>query len=144
MARTAGIKSATMVDDVSVSTWITHRRFGGPVERTDYSSAHDSGFTLAELMAIVLIIGILVSVAVATYVPATRSAAAVACRHNQRVLRGAYMQAEDAEDAEEADGIDDLAPYVDNLDRIRLCPLDGATPLEFDAASGDISCPNHP
>lgn len=95
-----------------------------------------------ELMAVVLVIGILLAVAIATFVPATRSAAAVACRHNQRVLEDAYTQAECTTGVEIPEDIDDLAPYVDNINRVRLCPLDGV-PLEFDADTGDVSCINH-
>ncbi len=96
-----------------------------------------------ELMTVVLVIAILLAVAIATYVPASRSAAAASCRHNQRVLEDAYMQAECTVGSEDPDDIEDLEPFVRNFDHIRYCPLDGSA-LEFDPATGDISCPNHP
>lgn len=111
-----------------------------------------------ELMVVVLIMGILLSVAVATYVPASRSAAAAACRANQRVLENAYAQAViDVQQpgSEEPSGspipvghdaineLDDLGSYVDDLHRIERCPLDDA-PLTLDPDTGDVSCPNHP
>jgi len=123
-----------------------------------YGFEEDRGFTVMELMVIVLIIGILLSVAVATYVPASRSAAAAACRSNQRVLENAYMAAvvdADSNESEESSGsplpvtdhgiddLDDLAPYVDDLDRIERCPLDDSA-LTLDPDTGEISCPNHP
>lgn len=94
-------------------------------------------------MTIVLVIGILLAVAIATYVPASRSAAAAACRHNQRVLEDACIQAECTTGSEDPDDIEDLEPFVENFDRIKLCPLDGA-PLVLDPATSDVSCPNHP
>ncbi|MHB8049608.1 MAG: type IV pilin protein [Coriobacteriia bacterium] len=111
------------------------------MKQTQDAMTHDDGFTMMELMVIVLIIGILVAVAVASYVPATRSAAASACRYNQRALESAYAQAGDAADAEVLEDIDDLAPYIENIDHIKLCPLDGA-PLELDVSTGDVSCPH--
>lgn len=136
----------------------THGRPGGTVRVTRYGFEDDHGFTVMELMVIVLIIGILLSMAIATYVPASRSAAAAACRSNQRVLEKAYMAAvidADSDASEESsesplpvtdhsiDEIDDLAAYVDNLDRIERCPLDDSA-LTLDPDTGDISCPNHP
>jgi len=96
-----------------------------------------------ELMAVVLIIGILLSVAIAAYVPASHSAAAAACRSNQRILESAFQQAECTVGAATPEDLDDLGPYVDRLARVRACPLDGS-PLSLDPGTGDISCPNHP
>lgn len=110
---------------------------------TEYGFERDSGFTTLEIMAVVLIIGILLSVAIAAYVPASRSAAAAACRSNQRILEGAFMQSQTTSDTVTPDEIADLAPYVDRLERVSDCPLDG-TPLTLDPATGDIACPNHP
>ena len=118
-------------------------RFGGTVRRTGERLGRDQGFTTLELMAVVLIIGILLSVAIAAYVPASRSAAAAACRSNQRVLEGAFMQAECTVGVDCPEDIEDLDPYVDRLERVKLCPLDGS-PLTLDPDTGDISCPNHP
>lgn len=98
-------------------------------------------------MTVVLIIGILLSIAYVAYAQSTQSAAAAACRSNQRVLEDAYVQAVAAfkadEDVELPDAIDDLRPYVTDIDAASLCPLD-ETPLSFDAATGDVSCSNHP
>lgn len=56
---------------------------GGPTRR------QDSGFTLIELMVVVLIIGILVSIAIPVFNSAQARARRNACFSNQRLLEGA-------------------------------------------------------
>ena len=113
------------------------------MKRSRNAPTCDAGFTVLELMAIVAIIGILLSVAIATFVPASQSAAAAACRMNQRVLEEAFSRAMYTADTEPPEDIDDLAPYVNNINRINQCPLD-STPLTLDGVTGDVVCPNHP
>ena len=55
------------------------------------SRESQSGFTLVELMVVVLIIGILVSIAVPVFINASASAAAKSCQANQRTLVGAIQ-----------------------------------------------------
>lgn len=111
---------------------LPHRRTSG-----------DAGFTIMELMVIVLIIGILATMAVAVYVPSTRAAAGAACRANQRVLESAAAEARCTIDAEDIDDLEDLRDHVKNFDAIATCPLDG-TPLEYVPEQNDVYCPNHP
>jgi prepilin-type N-terminal cleavage/methylation domain-containing protein len=49
----------------------------------------EDGFTLVELMVVVLIIGILVSIAVPVYLSASASAQSKSCQANQRTISGA-------------------------------------------------------
>jgi type IV pilus assembly protein PilA len=49
----------------------------------------DEGFTLVELMVVVLIIGILVAIAVPVFLNASANAAAKSCQANQRTINGA-------------------------------------------------------
>ena len=51
----------------------------------------DEGFTLVELMVVVLIIGILVAIAVPVFLNASASAAAKSCQANQRTFNGAVQ-----------------------------------------------------
>jgi prepilin-type N-terminal cleavage/methylation domain-containing protein len=53
----------------------------------------DEGFTLVELMVVVLIIGILVAIAVPVFLNASANAAAKSCQANQRTLNGAVQTA---------------------------------------------------
>lgn len=53
----------------------------------------DEGFTLVELMVVVLIIGILVAIAVPVFLNASANAAAKSCQANQRTLTGAVQTA---------------------------------------------------
>ncbi|MHB1340130.1 MAG: type II secretion system protein [Coriobacteriia bacterium] len=105
----------------------------------------DRGFTVTELMVVLLIIGILTGIAVASYYGASSRAEDAACRSNQRTLESAIPVYQ----AQESDGvypavIEDIQPYVGHAwDIIAVCPSD-ETSLTYDPTTHDISCPNHP
>lgn len=53
---------------------------------------NNKGFTLVELMIVVVIIGVLIAIAVPIYNSSTASAEANACKANQRTIEAAIMQ----------------------------------------------------
>lgn len=71
-----------------------------------------AGFTLVELMAVVLIIGILVAVAIPVYKNSSNDAAEKACLANIRTIAGAVTQYTAAKGEAPADTADGLAALV--------------------------------
>ncbi|MDO8949969.1 MAG: prepilin-type N-terminal cleavage/methylation domain-containing protein [Actinomycetota bacterium] len=107
-------------------------------------SRRDGGFTIVELMVVVLILGVLLLIAVASYQALTERAAEAACISNQRTLNGAIQIYRGTSGSLATTfTLDDLEGYANTWDIITVCPLDGA-PLVYDDVSESIICPNHP
>lgn len=102
----------------------------------------DSGFTLTELMFVVAILGILVFVAVASYVVASDKAGKAACRANERILEDAVIAYQVANDGTRPATLSDLDDYVSGSD-YDDCPSTGVG-LIYDNTTGDVSCTEHP
>lgn len=98
---------------------------------------NQKGFTIMELMIVIVIIGILIAIAVPAYRNFTSRAQQAACESNQRTIEsaaGLYFAEEGAHTAD----IDDLAPYLDNLDAL-VCPTTGT----YSLANGVVTCTVH-
>ncbi|NLM72994.1 MAG: prepilin-type N-terminal cleavage/methylation domain-containing protein [Clostridiaceae bacterium] len=84
----------------------------------------NKGFTLVELLIVVVIIGILVAIAIPVYSEITRSAKERACESNVRIIKSAILQYQVAENGDEPDDIEDLAPYIEDFKSLK-CPVEG-------------------
>jgi len=97
---------------------------------------------LIEIMVTVLILSILVLIAVATYSFTITTTRRVACEANRRLLDTAAAVYQGAHDAPPT-ALDDLEPYVTNLESAQTCPGDNTTELRYDEDLGRVVCDYH-
>ena len=105
---------------------------------------NQKGFTLVELMVVVVIIGVLVAIAVPVYSNVTAKAEKSACQANQRTIDGAVTQWLMVEDNTGYPSLDDL---VDDgfLQSKPACPTEGGGYTLPTAAGEQTTCsaPGH-
>lgn len=111
--------------------------------RCDPRTPRTEGFTLVEVMTVILIVGILVTIAVTVYGTTTASAKRVVCKDNQRQFENAtnFFRA-DMDTTPTV--LADLEPYVSQYVTASRCPADGRA-LVFDADLLTVTCtyPGH-
>jgi prepilin-type N-terminal cleavage/methylation domain-containing protein len=106
-------------------------------------SDSERGFTVTEVMFVVVILGILVSISVLVFVAATERATAASCRASQRVLQGA-IQSYELEDGSRPTTLTDVAPLVRQSGQLGRCPADETVVYDYDPVTGEVSCDLHP
>jgi prepilin-type N-terminal cleavage/methylation domain-containing protein len=103
----------------------------------------DSGFTLLELMAVILILGILVAIAIGSYAVSLDRSRRVTCQTDQRIDNSAVVMYEQAHDSLPAT-LTDIAPYVAGRQDFGVCPADPTVHYQYDPQTGQVTCPLHP
>lgn len=104
------------------------------------------GFTLVELMLVVVILGILVAIAVPLYNAQTEKAKTTTCQANQRIIKSAIVQWSMDPDNENA-GIPELGDLVVGgyLQSLPECPSNGEYSIDQEDGSvtWSVTCNVH-
>ena len=101
---------------------------------------NNKGFTLVELMVVVVIIAVLVAIAIPAYNAVTTRAEAGACEANIRMLDGAVVQWQAANDVTTFPTFADLTTAGDYFQEAPTCPSAGVYSID---ATGRAQCTVH-
>jgi prepilin-type N-terminal cleavage/methylation domain-containing protein len=102
------------------------------------------GFTLIEIMIVVLIIGILLAIAVPNFITARKTSRTKACVANMKQIESAMEQFAMAKSKAQGDTIapaTDLAP--DYIKSVPVCPSTGAAYTGDTTVGGEVTCATH-
>jgi type IV pilus assembly protein PilA len=95
------------------------------------------GFTLVELMVVVIILGILVAIAIPIYNNVTGDAQKKACAANERTLEGAVAMYQAANGGKMPKDLNALVPGF--IEAEPTCPVDGTSGYKINS-NGTVSC----
>ncbi len=104
---------------------------------------NQKGFTLMELMIVIVIIGVLAAIGVPAYKGYTVKAKEAACKAQRRTVQtavGMYYADRDAYPG--ALDAANLGGYIDNIAGLAKCPADGTT--GYTLVDGVVTCSKHP
>lgn len=102
-------------------------------------TGNDDGFTLVELMVVVLILGILVGIAVASYLAVTTNSRRVACLHNQRTLSAVIVEYTIDHNGQLPPDLAAVQPLTRWIQGYGQCVSTGV-PFQYNNVTGDIKC----
>jgi type IV pilus assembly protein PilA len=100
---------------------------------------NNKGFTLVELMVVIVIIGILVAIAVPIYNQSTTNAQVNACKANLRIINGAVSQYAANNNGTYPTTLSQLSSYLTNVSNLR-CPTTTTGNYTIDAATHMAVC----
>ena len=107
----------------------------------------DGGFTIVELMVVVLIVGILITIAIPVFNAARAVTRERACHANMRTIEGAvqqYLASNPTNSQDQCEGVGWVAALVGANKQIVAepkCPTANAQ-YDYDATSGTAACTN--
>ena len=103
--------------------------------------SREDGFTVVEMMMVLLIIGILLGIAFVSYSFSLNRTRETACRANLKVIRSAIANY-GAEKGSHPPSLQDLVPEYLEEGCDFTCPQSGDGYL-YDPVEGSVSCPYH-
>lgn len=103
----------------------------------------DAGFTLVELLIVMVIIGVLIAIAYPTLSTVGGASRRSACLSNQRSLEQAILAYKADYNGASPTAVNDFEGYLKNIQSATKCPTDGEPTIHFDGTGCTVSCPIH-